>query len=453
MDSYTKWAKAFAIKNKEAKTIAKVLVEQVFTRFGCPLSILSDQGKEVNGGIMRKVCRLFGIEKLRTTSYKPSTNQIECFHRTLNSILAKTVADHQKNWDTQLPYAMAAFRATRHEATGYSPNFLVLIREVQVPVDLMYGAPNETPAEDYDAFVEQVRDRTTTFYEQICQQLRRSAERNKHYYDISLKPKRFSVGQWFLYFNPRKFRGKQMKWQRQYGGPYLVVATPTPLTVKIQRNAKAQVKVVHVDKLKEYLGTPPRSWLSNQTMEDLSPPSTPTQNQTGSIPENPNDKQLFPSQRSPDQQDPVHLPAIAENFDQTDNTSIQLSANAEEFDLDEQTTVKQRIDMSCSHESPRSTVPVTADCEYVSRRGSHVEHSIVRGNAEGGRPGRSRRTLARYRNFCMKGRGRGRRATEKIFQTAPKCVGSVRFSSAITQILPQKPVIPRLIVITNSGVS
>ena len=97
MDSYTKWAEAFAIRNKEAEIIAKVLVEQVFTHFGCPLSILSDQGNEVDGRLMAEICKLFAIEKLLTTSYKPSTNQVERFHRTLNSILAKTVADHQRN--------------------------------------------------------------------------------------------------------------------------------------------------------------------------------------------------------------------------------------------------------------------------------------------------------------------------------------------------------------------
>ena len=87
-------------------------------------------------------------KKLRTTPYKPSTNQVERFHRTMNSILAKTVADHHRDWDVRLPYAMAAYCATRHDATGYSPNFLVLHREVRVPVDLMYEAPPEKPTED-----------------------------------------------------------------------------------------------------------------------------------------------------------------------------------------------------------------------------------------------------------------------------------------------------------------
>ena len=37
IDSFTKWAEAFPLRNKEAETIARVLVEQVFTRSRVPL--------------------------------------------------------------------------------------------------------------------------------------------------------------------------------------------------------------------------------------------------------------------------------------------------------------------------------------------------------------------------------------------------------------------------------
>ena len=136
MDSFTKWAEAFPLRSKEAEPIARVLVEQLFTRFGPPLSILSDLGREVDGKIMNEVCKLFGIEKLRTTAYKPNTNQVERFHKTMNSILAKTVAEHQRDWDARLPFAMAAYRATQHDSTGYSPNMLVLGRETRAPPDI-----------------------------------------------------------------------------------------------------------------------------------------------------------------------------------------------------------------------------------------------------------------------------------------------------------------------------
>ena len=260
MDSFTKWAEAFPLRSKEAKPIARVLVEPLFTRFGPPLSILSDLGREVDGKIMNEVCKLFGIEKLRTAAYKPSTNQVEWFHKTMNSILAKTVAEHQRDWDVRLPFAMAAYRATQHDSTGYSPNKLVLGRETRAPPDIIYGAPMESSEHDYDRFVEQTRDRATQAYYDVKVSLQKRAQRNKKYYDLGFKGADFQSGDWVLYFNPRKLRGKQMKWVRQYEGPFLIIAKPTKLTARIQRSARVQSQVVHVDKLKKFLGKTPKAW-------------------------------------------------------------------------------------------------------------------------------------------------------------------------------------------------
>jgi len=59
-----------------------------------------------------------------------------------------------------------------------------------------------------------------------------------------------------------------MKWYRQYEGPFLIAATPSPFTAKIQRTAKAKAKTVHMDKLKEYLGAPPKSWITSTASGD-----------------------------------------------------------------------------------------------------------------------------------------------------------------------------------------
>jgi len=262
MDSFTKWAEAFPLRNKEAEPTAKILVEHVFSRFGIPLSILSDQEKEVDGRIMREDCRLFGIEKLRTTPYKPSTNQVERFHRTLNGILGKTVSEHQ-DWDTRLVFALSAYHATRHRATGYSPNFLVLGREARAPPDIIYGRPETR--DEYDLFVETLRDRLTQAYDSVREQLQRSAGYNKRYYDIGVRPSHYKAGQWVWYFNPRKLQGKQMKWMQQYEGPYLILEMISTVVARIQQSSRTKPKIVHIDKLKNskarsrVCGLPPKS--------------------------------------------------------------------------------------------------------------------------------------------------------------------------------------------------
>ena len=76
--------------------------------------------------------------------------------------------------------------------------FFVLGREARAPPDIVYGSPNEEFDENYDSFVEGTRDRSVTAFAEVRDNLKRSAERNKRYYDVGVKPKRFEVGQWVL---------------------------------------------------------------------------------------------------------------------------------------------------------------------------------------------------------------------------------------------------------------
>jgi len=159
IDPLSNWAEAFAIWNKEATTVVRVLVEQVFCRLGVPISLLTDRGREVDGNLMNEVCMLLGVDKIRTTAYKEKASTsaaVEQFHRTLNSLLDRTIDENQKDWDSPLPYVMAEYRSSGHESTKYTPNYLMLRREVRAPVDLMYGTPTEQAPSSYDEYSCQV---------------------------------------------------------------------------------------------------------------------------------------------------------------------------------------------------------------------------------------------------------------------------------------------------------
>jgi len=54
---------------------------------------------------------------------------------------------------------MAAYRATVHLTTHYSPNYLMFGRELRAPVDLVFGIPVEQPPASYDDYAIEVEDR------------------------------------------------------------------------------------------------------------------------------------------------------------------------------------------------------------------------------------------------------------------------------------------------------
>jgi len=271
VDAFSKWADAFPTSNRDAATVARILVEQVICRFGCPLSLLTDNAKELDGELMTEICRLLGVDKLHTTVYKASTNAaVERFHRTLNRMMGRMLENHKRDWDLMLPYVMAAYGSSRHESTDFTPNFLIFGREIHAPIDLVYGVPEGTAPNFYDAYADEMKDRFTRAYALVREHLGQAAKKAKRYYDMRVKPKQYRVGDWVYYFNLRKRPGRQDKWATKYTGPFLVIKIIGAGNVVIQRSKLAKPMTVHVDKLKPFVAVEmPRPWLDDPRSDVL----------------------------------------------------------------------------------------------------------------------------------------------------------------------------------------
>jgi len=234
----------------------------VFSRFGAPLQLLSDRGPEFESELFSQLMQWMEIDKIRTTAYKPSTNGVvERFHRTLNSMLGKVVSASQRDWDDRLPSVMAAYRASPHSSTGFTPNRLFLGRENRMPLDLVMGLPLQESVGDatVDDFVVDQREKAETAYRTAREHLGVAAERRKKAYDARVKPNEFELGSRVWYFYPRRFTKKSPKWQQNYTGPYEVIRVIPPVNYVLRRTPKSKPFVVHADKLKKCYAQSPET--------------------------------------------------------------------------------------------------------------------------------------------------------------------------------------------------
>jgi len=263
MDNYTKWAEAIPLRNHTAPTVARALMTHVFARFGMPLQLLSDRGPEFESELFQELCRWMEIDKVRTTAYRPSTNgMVERYHRTLNSILGKIIREDQRNWCEKVPIAAAAYRASVHEATGYTPNHLMLNREVYAPLDIIAGPPSGDVEryESADDFVVRQQQMMRDVYASVREHLQVAASRRKRYYDIRVKERNFRPGMWVWYYYPRRNLRKSPKWQKTYIGPYLITKVLPPADAVLQKTRRSTPFVAHFDKLKTFYGNQPVDW-------------------------------------------------------------------------------------------------------------------------------------------------------------------------------------------------
>ena len=251
-DYFSKWVEAFPMENGEAVTAARLLVREVVCRFGTPRVLHSDQGRNFEADVMQELCRLLGIKKTRTTPYHPQADgMVERFNRTLEAMLGTVVEEDQSDWDEQIPFVLAAYRASSHASTGFSPNFLMMGREVTLPVEVMYGRTPGLTEENQRgeaAYAADVRERLREAHRVAYERMGRMAERQKRYRDNGVAHITYPVGSFVWMFHPVARKGLTPKLRNFWTGPWEVEEQLSDVVYRIRDGRKR--RVVHADLLK-----------------------------------------------------------------------------------------------------------------------------------------------------------------------------------------------------------
>ncbi|KAK3889074.1 hypothetical protein Pcinc_006949 [Petrolisthes cinctipes] len=225
MDYFTKGPETYSIPDQEAVTVAQVLVDQFFCRFGMPQELHSDQGRNFESAVFCESCKLLGIKTTRTTPLRPqSDGMVEKFNWTLEQELANYCVEGQSEWDEKLPGLLMAYRSAAHESTGYTPAKLMLGHELHLPVDVLMGRlPGEELPTDTSSYAKHLQERHAEVHHQ-----------------------------WK--------KGQSPKLQSPWDGPYTVLDCLSEVTYRIRGGRKSRLRVVHVNRLWQYHGQGQYSW-------------------------------------------------------------------------------------------------------------------------------------------------------------------------------------------------
>ena len=123
---------------KTAAEVIKAYIDNVYTKFGGSLKILSDNGTEFENQLFTDVTTELGVEyKIYTPPYHPQSNgRIEGFHHFLKACISKHISPTME-WDDVILLACAAYNFLPNEHSKESPFFLMLGREARIPLNTM----------------------------------------------------------------------------------------------------------------------------------------------------------------------------------------------------------------------------------------------------------------------------------------------------------------------------
>ena len=250
-DYFTKWTESFAMPNMESRTVATILVEEVISRFGVPAVLHSDQGRQFESKLFMEMCSLLGITKTHTTPYHPqSDGMVERFNRTLTTMLSNFVNENHNDWDKHLQYVMMAYRSTIHETTGFSPNALMLGREVCTPLDILYEVPSSIKPTPQDKWVWELQERLENAHKIVRVSTNQEMVRQKHYHDKKLNWGKFNKNDDVYVYFPRRKPGQSPKFTSYWRGPYKVIKKMSDVTYMVDCGPYSSNQVIHVDRMR-----------------------------------------------------------------------------------------------------------------------------------------------------------------------------------------------------------
>ena len=195
-DHFSKHVVAYVVKDQKAKTAVKALRWGYFRLFGAPAYLVSDQGGAFTRKVVENLAKLYGVQKLRTSSYHAQTNgQVERMNQTLIRMIGKLDEEKKAHWSEYLPELLLSYNFTRSAVTGYSPNFLLFSRRLRIPVDYQFPTIHDLPHKaKLEESVADLQKRLKEAFEMARCLTSEEAVKQQHYYDhkagaVALQPR------------------------------------------------------------------------------------------------------------------------------------------------------------------------------------------------------------------------------------------------------------------------
>ncbi|XP_053389258.1 protein NYNRIN-like [Mercenaria mercenaria] len=261
VDQFTKWVECIPLPTQSAEDTARGAVNHFFARFGVPFEFFSEQGRNFESKLFTEVCSALEIHKARTTPYRPSSNgQVERYNRTLMDAVRCFIGKSQNKWDQYLPQLAGALRASVNRMTGFTPNKMMLGREVNTPASLMFPQGQNkqvSPDEHVTSLVTSLQQA----HEVARKTLKTSTKRMKRDHDLRLFERTYQVGDAVYVLDTAAVKGKCKKLCPPWKGPGVIVTRLSSYLFRVKhRNV---VFVANHDRLKPCRDRQLPSWIKH----------------------------------------------------------------------------------------------------------------------------------------------------------------------------------------------
>jgi len=242
-DAFTKYVEVALVPDKSAETVSQIIFDHWICRYGLPIEVVTDGGKEFCNKVAQDLYDKLRISHSHTSPSHPQCNaQAEVANKHFQKYLARMCENETLHWEHLLPPMALAYNTSVHRTTGVTPSFLMFGFQPLLP-GLIPPSLEESDNNVRLQALQRARDGAHEESTKMAQSYKLAHDKNATQVDI--RP-----GQQVL-LDVRLFPNCNQKIADKFEGPYFVVKVYPKGVVDILRNSK--VHRVNMDRLKIFI--------------------------------------------------------------------------------------------------------------------------------------------------------------------------------------------------------
>ena len=209
-DHFTRYAQAIVTNLQMAKCTAQNLWDKFIVQYWLPEKILMDQGHNFESDLLKALCEIVQVKKIRTSGYHPQTNgQCEHFNVTLINMLG-TLPDKPKKYMEGTSSYTSTCLQLYQEYCHWFQSILPHVWDSRNHICQLIYSLGQTHADlkgNSITYIENLKNKIEWAYQTANEAIKKEHERNKQRYDCMVRCAKLMIGEKVL-LRCTAFKGK-----------------------------------------------------------------------------------------------------------------------------------------------------------------------------------------------------------------------------------------------------
>ena len=253
VDQFSRWPMAYPLKALTAKATCDAYM-QIFTTFGFPKKIRSDNGSNFNSKLTQEFLHRMGCSPCFGPVARPeSQGLVERCNATLKTMIYKLAEENPRGWHKLLPYVLWSLRERPSATTHVSPYTLVYGTLPKGPLSVLseeWAGKRESPLNlgaSASTYLDHLRENLemsklyAEYYSDIEQQ------RYATHYNLRSMDRRYEVGDKVIIQSPETRGAKK---DGHWTGPAVIAQVKSPYTYIVEIGGKS--RLLHANRIRKY---------------------------------------------------------------------------------------------------------------------------------------------------------------------------------------------------------